>query len=227
MTFALARLPLARLARTPRPWIVVLVWALVGVTSAVIARKTGSGTGADHVMRGAFAAVVLPLVSYVIVGAALGGVGLKRAVRGLVAIGGAPRKAALAATLVAALASAVVCALLAALLCAIAHGSGDAPLVNDLAASIGVSALGGATYAAYFSAGSAIGKGAMRSVFLVIDWLFGAGAGVSALLVPRGAVTALLGGPLVADLGLRATSVVLVLQLVLFSALATWLARRA
>jgi hypothetical protein len=227
-SLALARVPVARLLRTPRSWALVALWAALGVVSAILARRTGTTTGADHVMRGAFATFILPLVAYVIAGASLGGAGLRRAVRGVVALGAAPRRAALVTTLVAVAASAIAGAVLAVVVCAIAHGSGDAPLGADLVASAGVSALGGAAYGAFFSAGSALLRsGAMRGGFLVADWILGAGAGAGALLTPRGHVTALLGGALAADLPLRASSVVLLAQIALYTALAVLFTRRA
>ncbi len=224
MNVALARVPLARLVRTPRSIAIVAVWSVVAIVAAIVSRK--STTGADHVMRGSFGYVVVPLVSFAIVGAALGGQGLKRAVRGVVALGAAPRRAAAAAVGVAIVVSAVACALLAILVCAIAHGQSDPPLASDLFASMWVSALGGAAYAAFFACGSAIGKGTMRGGFLAVDWIIGAGSGVGSLVVPRGHVTALMGGSLAAELPARASSVALIALIVLYSGLAVALTRR-
>jgi hypothetical protein len=67
----------------------------------------------------------------------------------------------------------------------------------------------------------------MRGGFLVLDWILGSGAGVGALLVPRGHVSALLGGALAADVPARASSALLVVQLIVFAALAVALTRRA
>ena len=64
-----------------------------------------------------------------------------------------------------------------------------------------------------FRAGSAIGKGTMRGVLLALDWIIGGGAGVGALITPRGHVTSLLGGPLCAELVQRASSLLLVVLL--------------
>jgi hypothetical protein len=221
---ALARVPLARLVRTPRSIVIVALWTLVAIVSAIVARNGVSG--ADHVMRGSFGYVVVPLVAFAITGAALGGQGLKRAVRGIVALGADPRRAALAASLVAILASAVACAVLGFAVCAIAHGRGDPPVAADLLASTWVGALGGAAYAAFFAFGSAIGKGAMRGVFLAIDWILGAGAGVGSIFVPRGHLSALLGGTLAAEIPLRASCALLLLQVVVFTAIAVVLTRR-
>lgn len=225
MTFALARVPLLRLLRTRRAWLPVAAWTAIAVASALVARARG-GSGADQVLRGTFGYVVLPLVSYALVSAALGGAGLRRGIEGVVALGAEPKRAALASAVVAAAASALAGGLLAALVCALAHGPSDAPLARDLPASTWIGALGGAAYAAYFSAGSAIGRGAMRGVFLLADFLLGAGAGVGALFTPRGHVRALLGGPLCAELPQRASSALLVGLVFAWGALAVTLARR-
>jgi hypothetical protein len=222
----LARIPALRLTRTPRSWGPILGWSLLAVVSAILARRSGGASGSDHVMRGAFGYVVVPLVAYAIVGAAMGGAGLRGAVRGVVALGALPRRAALATTIVAALASAAALGLLGAVVCAVAHGAADPPLGPDVVASLWVSALGGATYAAYFAAGSAIGNGAMRGVFLAVDWILGSGAGLGAVFTPRGHLTALLGGAQCADLPARVSSLALVVMLVGFTALASALTRR-
>lgn len=216
MTFALARVPLARLARTPRGWLPVIGWALLAIAVALAGRARGTTTGADHVLRGSFPMLVIPLLTYGMVSAVLGGVGMRGAIQGLVAIGAQPRRAALASVIVAVAASAVVCGVLAAVVCGLAHGAQDPPLGRDLVTSLWVSALGGATYAAYFCAGAAIGKGAARGFFLAFDWIVGAGAGAGALLTPRGHVVSLLGGRHVAELSQRASSVMLVALLLLF-----------
>lgn len=228
MTLLLARIPALRLLRTPRGWLPIVAWTLLAIVIALSARARGATTGSDHVMRGTFAFLVLPLLAYGVVGATLGGSGLRGGIRGVVALGAAPRSAALASVLVAITTSAALCGVLGALVSALAHGSQDPPLALDMATSLGVAALGGATYAAYFSAGAAIGKGTMmRGLFLAFDWIVGGGAGAGALITPRGHVTALLGGPLAADLSLRTSSVMLVVLLVVYASLAVLLVRRA
>jgi hypothetical protein len=226
MTLVLARVPALRLLRTRRAWLPIVAWALLAIVSALVARARGS-SGADHVMRGSFAFLVLPLVSYAIVGAVLGGAGLRRGIRGVVALGAEPRRAALASVGVAVVSAAVACGVLAALVCAVAHGSQDPPLASDLPTSLWIGALGGGAYAAYFCAGSAIGKGTMRGVFLAFDLIVGAGSGFGALFTPRGHVQSLLGGPLCADIAQRASSIALVAIVLAYAALALLLTRRA
>ncbi len=227
MTLVLARIPALRLLRTPRAWLPIVAWSLLAIVFAVSARARGGTTGADHVLRGAFSFLVLPLVAYGVVGATLGASGLRHGIRGVVALGAEPRRAALASVLVAIGTSALLCAVLGGVVCALAHGAHDPPLGSDLFASVWISALGGGTYGAYFSVGSAIGKGTMRGVFLALDWIIGGGAGVGALITPRGHVTALLGGPLCADLSQRTSSVLLLLLLVGYAGAAVALVRRA
>ncbi len=227
MTLLLARIPALRLARSPRAWLPIVAMTLLAIVVALSTRARGTTTGADHVMRGAFAFLVLPVVAYGVVGATLGGSGLRSGIRGVVALGAAPRSAALASVVVAITMAAAACGVLGALVCALAHGSQDPPLVVDMATSLGIGALGGGAYAAYFSVGSAIGRGAMRGVFLALDWIVGGASGAGALIMPRGHVTSLLGGPLCADLSQRTSSLMLVALLLAYGSLAVLLVRRA
>ncbi len=224
MTSVLARVPLARLLRTPRGWLPICGWSILAIAVAFASRAHASG--ADHVLRGSFAFFVMPLLSFAIVSAALGAMGHRRANRGVVALGASPRDATLATTVVSISAAALACGLLAAIVCAAAHASHDPPLGRDIVTSTWIGGLGGAAYAAYFSFGAAIREGSMRTVFLAIDWIVGAGSGVGALFTPRGHVHALFGGPLCAELSQRSSSVALVLLTLLFVGLTLLLVRR-
>lgn len=223
---ALVRLPLARLGRTRRAWLPILGWIALGLATAVVTRRTGFGTGADHTLRGTFAFVVLPLLSFTVVSAVLGGMGLRPSVRGLVALGAAPRRAVLAELAFAVVVAGGLAAIVGALVCMIAHGPADVPLARDLPATFLVSFASGATYAAFFAAGSAIGRGALRGFFLVADWLLGAPAGLLAVFVPRGHVMALFGGGACYALSRTASSLLLVVLFVVYGALALRLASR-
>jgi hypothetical protein len=222
----LARLPLARLVRTPRGWLPVVGWAALAVASAIITRTSGLANGADHVLRGTFGLVILPLLAYGIVSATLGGEGLRTSVRGLAALGASPPRVALALVGTAMATSAIVLGLLAAIVCVIAHGSSDPPLGWDVVASFGVAFVGGAAYAAYFCAGSSIGRGAMRGAFLALDYLLGVPAGFGSLFTPRAHVMSLLGGATSFELSRRSSSVVLVVLMLVYLGIAVGLTRR-
>lgn len=221
------RSPLARLTRTRRGWLPIAGWAALALLSALMLRGPGRIAGAEHGLRGTVGVVVIPLVTYGIVSACLGGIGLRASMRGMVALGASPVRAALASVVVAMAASAAVCGAVALLVCVIAHGPGDPPLFADAVSSLGIACIGGVAYASYFAAGSAIGKGAMRGGFLVIDWLLGASSGFGAVFTPRGHVTSLLGGALCFDLSRRTSSVLLVALALGYVALTLRLARRA
>ena len=204
--------------RTPRGWLPIVAWTLLAIVIALSSRARGATTGADHVMRGAFAFLVLPLVAYGVVGATLGASGLRGGIRGVVALGAAPRSAALASVLVAITTSAALCGVLGALVCALAHGSQDPPLSRRHGGLARHRRARRRHVRGVFLPGAAIGKGTMRGVFLAFDWIVGGGAGAGALIMPRGHVTSLLGGPLCADLSQRASSVMLVVLLVAYAA---------
>ena len=220
----LSGVPLARITRSRRAWLPIAAWFVFAILLTVVSPPA---SGADRILRGSFGALVVPLLVYGVVGAALGGAGLRTTVRGLVVLGASPTRAALASILLAMAASAVLSGTLAALVCVLAHGPADPPLARDLPASFGVASLGGATYAAYFSAGAAFARRFVRGLFLVADWVLGAAAGLGALFTPRGHVMSLLGGPSCFELSRRASSVALVVLALFYLALAVRLGRRS
>ena len=225
---ALARLPFARLARTPRAWVPIAGWVALAFVAAGVAHRLGSADAASHVLVGPFGAIALPLFVYAIVSATLGGEGLTRASRSLVAFGASPARAALAQVAVAVVASAVLGALVASAVAALAHGSADPPVAGDAGTSAWIAALGAAAYAALFCFGSTFGaRGAGRTVALVLDWALGAGGSAVALVTPRGHVRNLMGGAAPLELGQRASSAWLASLTVVFILLALARSRRA
>jgi hypothetical protein len=72
--------------------------------------------------------------------------------------------------------------------------AGREGFLADAWPSIWITALGAASYALWFLAGSAWGRGGRGRWWpFVLDWIFGAGSGAAALLWPRAAVRHLLG----------------------------------
>jgi len=226
MMRALSAVSIARIVRTRRGRIPLLVWTALVIVACLHSRSLGRIDGASHILSGAFGYVALPLLTYGIVSAAFGGGGLRGSLRGVIALGADPRRAALASVATAMAVSSVVCGVLGVLVCIVAHGPADPSLLKDIPATFGICVVAAAAYAAYFSAGSAIGKGAMRAVFLVLDWMLGAPHGFGAIFTPRGHVMSLLGGPHVFELSHRTSSVLLFFVLVGYLALAVRLGRR-
>jgi hypothetical protein len=227
MMRALSLVALARITRTRRGRLPVIAWCALAIALAIVARTAGRSGGAGHLLVGPFGQAIVPLSAYAIVSAVFAGTGIRPAQRGLVALGAPPQRAALACVLVATAVSALVAGLLGLFVCSIAHGPNDPPLWSDLPATFGVAFMGGATYAAFFSAGSAMGRGALRSAFLVLDFILGAPAGFGAIFVPRGHLISLLGGPACFELSRRTSSLCLVLILAISLVIALRLGRRA
>lgn len=219
-------IPIARLLRMRRGRLTLIGWMLFIVIAALHSRSTGQIGPASHLLRGAFGYLVLPLLVFGIVSAGLGGGGLIGSIRGVVSLGADRRRAAAGTVASLVGASALASALVGALACALAHGPGDPPLASDLVATFGVTLLGGATYAAYFCAGSSVGKGALRSVLLVLDWVLGAPRGLGSVLVPRGHLMSLLGDRPSFELSTRASSVALLVLVFVYGVLAIRLGRR-
>jgi hypothetical protein len=210
----LARLPAARLFRTTRVWIAAGAWSVLAIAMAVFMRRRGASRGASHgaddVLVEAFGALVLPLLAYTLVGAALGARSIAGSTTALAAFGASRARAAAVTVGVAVAASALGGALLAAVVALVAHGAADPPLARDALVSGYVGALGGAAYASWFSLGAGFGRrGGGRLVALLVDWVLGASGGTLALFAPRAHLRSLLGGAPPMDLSQRWSAVAL------------------
>jgi hypothetical protein len=224
---ALARVPVARLARTPRSWLPVAGWALIGLAMAAVARSEAAPNGADHVLVGAFGALVVPLLAYAIVGGALGGGSLRASIAPTVAFGAPPARSAAVTVVFAALVAAGLSAGLGALLAAVAHGLDDPPVARDALVSAYAGALGGGAYAAFFALGASFGRrGGGRTVLLVADWVLGSNSTALALVTPRGHLRNVLGGAPPWALGERGSAIALVALALLFATTAVGRTRR-
>ncbi len=224
MMLALAKVPLTRITRSPRGWLPIFGWSALAIVSAFV---VGRHAGADRALLGVFAPFVLPLVAYGLVAAAFGGERVGDSGAPLRAFGAPGSQVALAGALIALVTSALAGALLAVVLVAIGHGPLDPPLGGDALTSAWIGALGGAAYASAFSAGACFGpRGSGRSVMLFLNWLFGSGRGMAALLLPYAHVRSLLGGDPAAAVGQHGSVVALVAVTVLGLAVVAWRGRK-
>jgi hypothetical protein len=222
MIAALARPPLARIVRGPRVWVAAGAWCALALVLAEVTRRSGAAHGADHVLVDTYGALVVPLLAYALVGAAVASQSLRASTAPLVTFGAAPVRAAAAAIAVTAVLSALSCAILGVAVALIAHGSADPPRVHDALASAYAGALGGGAYASYFALGASFGKkGGGRSLFLVADWILGATTGAGALATPRAHLRSLLGGAPPLDLSERVSAMALVGLAVVYALVAT------
>jgi hypothetical protein len=190
---ALARLPLARLFRAPRAYFSCVLWFGLAIAIALVEKSRGASHAADHVLPDAYGGLVLPLVVFAWVGAALVSTSLRGSVQPLTAIGANGSRAAVVSIIVVALVSAIACGALGAAL--VPLSGAIAPIRGDVIASGWVSALGAACYASFFVFGASFGKsGTGRMILLVVDWIFGSAGGPLELLTPRAHLRNLLGG---------------------------------
>jgi hypothetical protein len=227
VTGALARPAALRLARTPRAWAPIAAWSALAVGFALAARSSDAPNGADHVLVGAFGALVVPLLAYAVVGGALGGRSLSGACAQLTAFGASPARTAASTVAVAAATTAALVALLGAVVALVAHGVDDPPAAADALTSAYASALGGAAYASLFAMGASFGRrGGGRAVLLVADWLLGSNASWVAMVTPRGHLRSLLGGAGVAALGERVSAGALVALAAVLAVVAVGRVRR-
>ena len=223
---ALARLPVARIVRTRRGWVVVAAWSALALAFALLVRAGGAPHGADHVLVGPFGALALPFACYAVVGAGLGARSLSAAVAPVVAFGASGARAAAATVAVVACVCAAIGAALGAVVALLSHGIADPPAALDALASAYAGALGGLAYGAFFSFGASLGKrGGGRAVMLVVDWLFGAVGGAAGVLTPRAHLRNLLGGAPPVQLPERASAVALVVLAIAYALIAIRRAR--
>jgi hypothetical protein len=217
----LAVVPLKRLARAPRAWLVLGFWVAISVLPAVLERVRATGHGADHALLGFYSSIAVPFIAYSLLSAILGRDGLATSGIALANFGAPPSRVAVHTVTLAVVTSAILSGALGALVDVIGHGPLDPPLAQDALFAFGAGALGGGAYAAFFAVGASFGtRGYGRSILLVVDWLFGTSSDTSALLVPRAHVRNLLGGVAPVDVSGR-TSVIVLLAMIAFF---TWFA---
>lgn len=227
MRLPVATAPALRMLRARSLWLAFAGWTVLAVAVALSARSNDTPLGASHVLLGIFGRVALPLLTYAVVGAAIGPRSLQASVEPLVAFGASPIAAGGGVIAVAAIASAASGAALAAVVAAVAHGPGDPTIALDAATSAYAASFGGAAYAALFALGAAFGRrGGGRAALLFADALLGAQTGATSLFVPRGHLRNLLGGPPPMELPERASAVALALLAIAFTALALRRVRR-
>jgi hypothetical protein len=211
MMAALARLPVGRLAGGVVAWIALGAWTMLAFSVAALVHTRGAAHGADVVLIDTVGALVIPLLAYGLVGAALGGRSLSASGASLVAFGADPARAAAATIAVAAGACAAAGAVIAAGVALLAHGAADPAPLGDALASAYAGGLGGAAYGCWFALGASFGRrGGGRVLLLLVDWGLGA-AGGAAVVTPRGHLRNLFGGEAPDHLSGRASSVALLL----------------
>lgn len=224
---ALARAPVLRLARSPRAWIPIVLWIAFAIAYATALRVAHSQGSTDRILLGLWAPVVLPLMTLTILGAMTGTEGIRAFVRKVQPFGASGARAALACVLSSAFVCALVSTITAAIVVLVAHGPEDPALGSDLLATIWITALGGATYAAYFTFAGTIGpSGSGRFAVLVLNFLLADAGTAGAVLSPHAQIRSLLGGTQAGALSQRASSVVLVAIFALSTLLCIWRCRR-
>jgi hypothetical protein len=187
-------LPVVRVARSRGAWLAAAAWSALVLAAAWRERSHGAVHGAAQALE-TYASIGVPFVVYALVGAAVAPEELAGSGRPLVRLGASPVRVATATVVIAMAASAALSGLLGGATVAWAHGSADPPLQDDALLTLGVGALAGAAYAAYFLVGSAlVARGWGRAALLVLDYAVGTDDGLGALLTPRAHLRNLLGG---------------------------------
>ena len=225
---SLLLLSLRRIVRSPWSWLALAVATALALGSAWVQHRHHAPHGADHTLLNLYATVAVPLLTFGLVSAALEGGGLARSGRAVVWLGVSPVAAARTTLLVSCLVCGLLCGALGAGVVAWAHGASDPPLARDALHTLGFGALGGASYAAYFGLGSAVGaSGWGRWLLLAVDVVVGQENDLAAALTPKAHLRNLLGGSSPFDLLPGESLVVLGVLAVTWVVFATMVAGRS
>lgn len=192
-----ARLALGGLSAR-RTWVAAVLGLVAVEVASLLERSSERAYAADRALLGPTLGVVVPLVAYALFEAVY-----KRERSTVlfdpVARHGADRRLlSLGANGTLAGGCAAMAAVFAALTAVSARGFGDPALVSDFSASFWGGALAGGAYAGLFSLASHFGRRG-RIAALILDWLFGSGSGLFAIVWPRAHARSLFGGEPVLD----------------------------
>jgi hypothetical protein len=202
-----ARLALARLLGRAG-FLIALASIGLATIAGAMERQAARAGAVDRALSSTFG-LVIPLLTFALIGLVTGRRRLDDATWPLARFGADRRAVALGMVATAALAAAVLSALAAIATVAAAHGPTSAPLAGDAATSAWIAAATAAAYAGWFALGSTFFRfGGGRVVALATD-LFIGDVGLLAAIFPLGLSRNLL-GLLAGDLSQRAASVVLV-----------------
>lgn len=192
--------------------ILALALALAG---GLIERRVTTAAAVDRSLAATFR-LVIPLFCFALAARACDRSKLRDAAWPVARYGAARRDVALGIGLSLVLASAVSGALLALVAVVSAQSASAPPFARDAFTSGWIGALVGAAYAGWFAFGATfLERGRGRVVPLVLDFLFGSGAGLFAALLPRAHGRNLLGGEGPLGLSQPQSSVALLLMAML------------
>jgi hypothetical protein len=216
-----ARVAVARL--NSRTLGVLAVFGLVSVALvALLERRTGSVLSADRALAGVALGLCLPVLAYGVVRSATVGQRLATSLWPLARYGQSRRSIALGVLWIAAAVNAFIGLIVAVLSVLCVRLPADPLLLHDSLTSAWIGALAGVAYTALFLCGATLGRaGGGAFVLLALDFAFGAGTGVTAVIWPRAHVRNLLGGAAPLELPQIASSACLLALFLLLVTIAT------
>jgi hypothetical protein len=176
-----------------KPWVAALLGVLAVLVASLLERSREPAYAADRALLGPTLGVIVPLVCYALFEAVYRREPASAVLAPLARHGADRRLLSLGTNGALALCSAGATAVLAALAVLGARGASDPVVLSDLVSSLWGGALVGAAYAGLFAVASLFARRG-RLAALVLDWLFGSGAGTFALAFPRGHARNLFGG---------------------------------
>jgi hypothetical protein len=166
--------------------------------ASMLERSSEPAYAADRALLGPTLGIVVPLVAYALFEAVYKRERTTALLDPLARHGADRRLLSFGTNGTLAFGCAAITAVFAALTAVSARGFRDPALVADFSASLWGGALVGAAYAGLFALASQFGRRG-RIGALVLDWFFGSGAGLFALVWPRAHARSLFGGEPVLD----------------------------
>ncbi len=192
-----ARLALGGLS-SRAPWVAAGL-GLVAVEVASLLERSGEPAyAADRALLGPTLGVIVPLVAYALFESVYKRERSTTLLEPVARHGADRRLLSFGTNGTLTLGCAAMAAIFAALTAVSARGFHDPAVVADALASFWSGALVGAAYAGLFALASHFGRRG-RIAVLVLDWFFGSGAGLFALVWPRAHARNLFGGEPVLD----------------------------
>jgi hypothetical protein len=180
------------------PWVAASLGVATVLVASLLERSREPAYAADRALLGPTLGIVVPLVCYALFEAVYRGERTAALLEPLARHGADRRLLAFGTNAGLAACAALVTAVLGALAAATARGFADAAVFADVIASLWGGTLTGAAYAGLFAIASVFARRG-RIAALVLDWLFGSGAGILALAWPRAHARSLFGGEPVLD----------------------------
>lgn len=185
----------ARRVLAPRALVAAVLTLVLATVLALSEKRASAADATNRALFGATFGLLIPIFVFFATAHTLDGKRLEDAVNPLSRWGASRRPLALGLSCAITAVSALLAGAAAALTAWVAHDPFAPPLGADLASVTWIGALTAAAYTALFTFGSTWGaRGGGRTILFALDFVFGGGASLGNVILPRAHAENLLGG---------------------------------